>query len=145
MADSLLLLLVALLALLLLVALAGWWRSSRRAGVASRSRNAGAQRGEAFAEELLTDQGFRILERQVRRQGTFYIDGEAIDFDVRVDLLVERGGEQFVAEVKTGTLAPDPCHPPTRRQLREYAELFPECGLLLVDADMGEVLEVEFG
>jgi hypothetical protein len=76
--------------------------------------------------------------------GTVWIDGEPVDFGVRVDLLLERDGQPFVAEVKTGDLAPDPRHGPTRRQLREYADLLPDHGILLVDVEAGAVHEVEF-
>ena len=77
-------------------------------------------------------------------QGCIWLDGEAQDFEVRIDLLVQRDDQVFVAEVKTGVLAPDPAYPPTRRQLREYAGLFDDCGLLLVDVEAGTVTEVCF-
>lgn len=111
---------------------------------ASRARVSRALDGEADAERLLEDLGFRVLDRQVPLTGTLWLDGEPVEFGVRLDLLVERRGREFVAEVKTGDRAPDPAWGPTRRQLREYATLLPDHGLLLVDVEAGEVVEVEF-
>jgi hypothetical protein len=141
--DPQLLIIVGLVALVFV--LVGLLVQARaRAGAASRRRNARALAGETDAEALLASQGFRIRGRQVAFPGTVWIDGEPVDFGVRVDLLLERDGQPFVAEVKTGDLAPDPRHGPTRRQLREYADLLPDHGILLVDVEAGAVHEVEF-
>jgi hypothetical protein len=119
-------------------------RARGRWGRRSRARVGRALDGEADAERLLEDLGYRILDRQVPVSGTLWLDGEPVDFGVRLDLLVERRGRPFVAEVKTGDRAPDPTWGPTRRQLREYATLLPDHGVLLVDVEAGEVVEVEF-
>ena len=63
---------------------------------------------------------------------------------MRLDLEVERSGQLYVAEVKTGTLAPDPTLAATRRQLREYAALLPDHGMLLVDMESETITEVDF-
>lgn len=144
MSPELLTALLGLLVLLCLVLALGWWASARRAGVASRARNAVAQGGEAEAEALLEAHGFEVLDRQQRRRGTVLVAGEPVDFEVRVDLLLTRQGERFVAEIKTGEVAPDPGHPPTRRQLREYAALFPDHRVILVDVARGRIVEVGF-
>jgi hypothetical protein len=141
--DIQMLMIVALLALVVLLCVLLSW-ALRRAGGASRARNSRALRGEEEAEELLEAWGYRVIDRQVREWSHVWLDGEACDFEVRADLLVERGSQQFVAEVKTGTLAPDPGYPPTRRQLREYARVFDDCGILLVDMEAGTVTEVSF-
>ncbi len=141
------LLIVGLLALVLLLCLALAWsmrRASQSLGRASHSRNMRAQAGEEEAEELLESLGYRIVDRQVRDWGQVWLDGELHEFEVRADLLVSRDSDQFVAEVKTGMLAPDPGYPPTRRQLREYSRVFDDCGILLVDVDEGTVTEVCF-
>ena len=119
-------------------------RAEQRGSRRSRRRTRRAVDGEQEAEALLEAEGYRILKRQHGRRSCLWVDGELLEFGVRVDLLVERDGETFVAEIKTGTRAPDPRHGPTRRQLREYAALFPECGLLLVDVDEERVQEIEF-
>lgn len=141
--DSQLLIIVGLIALVFV--LTGLLAQARtRAGAASRGRNARALAGEADAEDLLEEHGFRIRGRQVAFPGTVWIDGEPVDFGIRVDLVLERDGQDYVAEVKTGELAPDPRHGPTRRQLREYADLLPNHGVLLVDVEAGAVHTVEF-
>ena len=141
--DAQLAIIVGLLALVfVLLGLLGQARA--RAGRASRGRNARALQGETDAEALLESLGFRIQGRQVGYSGTVWVDGDPVDYGIRVDLVLERSGEFFVAEVKTGELAPDPRHGPTRRQLREYAALLPDHGILLVDVEAGAVHEVQF-
>ncbi len=136
-----LLLVLSLLCLILVMALR---MSLRKGSKASRARNLHAQQGEALAERLLQRQGFSIVDRQVARSWSVDVDGEILEANVRADLLVEKGGRTFVAEVKTGSLAPDPLYPPTRRQLLEYLFVFDPDGLLLVDVDNRAVHEVVF-
>lgn len=127
-----------------------WLVMARRtgaAGRASRRRNRVALQGEADAEALLASYGYRVVDRQVRALWWMVVDGEEHELEVRADLLVEdveHPGRQLVAEVKTGTLAPDPTWPATRRQLLEYSLVFAPMGVLLVDLERGEVVEVEF-
>jgi len=100
-----------------------------------------------------------VLDRQVPAIWWIEVDGAMIESEVRADLLVARdlveadtggGGaeagaeERFVAEVKTGSKAPDPNFPATRRQLLEYAHVFAPYGVLLVDAEAGTIREVCF-
>lgn len=118
---------------------ARWWR-----GLASRARNRVARQGEYTAEEILKRAGYRIIGRQVTANWIMEIDGIPTSVEVRADLLVRRGGRTFVAEVKTGNRAPDPGHPPTRRQLLEYALVFGSDKVLLVDAQAGELRAVAF-
>lgn len=135
-----------LFALLLaaLVLLALWvFALSRRGSARSRARVRRAQRGEAAAERLLEELGYTIVERQARGRWTLWLDGEAEEVEVRADLIVERDGLRFVAEVKTGDLATDPLYPPTRRQLLEYWVAFEPDGLLLVDVEAERVIGVE--
>jgi hypothetical protein len=126
----------------LLVALL--WRARARWSRASRRRNHHALEGEREAEDLLTARGFRVLDRQAAYTSTMWVDGEPVDFGIRVDLVVEKRGRTFIAEVKTGERAPNPAWGPTRRQLREYATLLPDHGLLLVDVEAGDVLSIHF-
>ncbi len=134
------LLLFALLAITLAIA----WRFATQASRASTRRNTRARRAEDAAEHLLEACGFTILERQATRQWSFEVDGETQVAGVRADLLVSRDDRLFVAEVKTGSLAPNPCHPATRRQLLEYWFVYEPDGLLLVDMERHEVREVCF-
>ena len=96
------------------------------------------------AEVLLEDRGYTVLERQVRCVWWIEVDGEEEAVDLRADLLVERDGERFVVEVKTGVNAPDPAFPPTRRQLLEYSLAFAPYRILLVDIEEEEIMEVHF-
>jgi len=107
-----------------------------------RARRASA--GELAAEELLEAHGYTVLDRQVRCVWWMEVDGEEEEVELRADLLVERDGERFIAEVKTGVQAPDPAFPPTRRQLLEYRLAFDPYRVLLVDIEGGEIMEVTF-
>ena len=115
-------------------------RGHRRA--VARARRAGA--GEQHAEQILEEAGYQVLERQVRCIWWMEVNGEEEEFEIRADLLVERNGERFIAEVKTGEKATDPSFPPTRRQLLEYRLAFDPHRVLLVDAEAEEIMEVSF-
>ncbi len=115
-------------------------RGSRRSKRTTRH----ALAAETRAEALLEDLGYEVVERQAGRAWSFLVDGEAVEASVRADLLVQRDGALYVAEVKTGSRAPDPCFPATRRQLLEYLMVFQPDGLLLVDMEQETVMEVEF-
>ena len=115
-------------------------RPSRRA----RRRLKKALRGEHEAERLLEARGFRIEARQHPAELTLVVDGAPLTVGVRADLIVRRGDARYVAEVKTGSVAPRLEHAPTRRQLLEYALAFDVDGVLLVEPEAGVVREVEF-
>ncbi len=141
--DVSIIIIVLLVVLVLFLVALGRWRSgagSRRA--VQRAQR--AQAGEADAEDLLIAAGYRIVDRQVRCLWWMDVEGEEEEFELRADLLVEKDGERFIAEVKTGQRAPDPAYPPTRRQLLEYRLAFHPYGVLLVDAEAGEILSVDF-
>lgn len=135
---------LVLLALALLFAALGWWRATRRVGRENRARQVRAFAGESAAEALLAAHGFRIVDRQVTARFEMTVDGEPVVVTNRCDLLVERGGSTFVADVKTGVRATDPTHPATRRQLLEYALVHEADGVLLVDMEADRVVEVDF-
>ncbi|MGZ3418820.1 MAG: hypothetical protein ACXWUG_25675 [Polyangiales bacterium] len=122
----------------------GIWISSLFRSSASRGRNQVAQRGETEAEAILEALGYRVVERQARAGWSIVVDGEEQAVEVRADLIVSRKGRTFVAEVKTGSLAPDPTHPPTRRQLLEYSLVFGADEVLLVDVPARAVRSVSF-
>ncbi|HJN76938.1 MAG TPA: hypothetical protein QGF58_23640 [Myxococcota bacterium] len=137
--------LLLLLAAVIAIALAIAWRiAATRASRRSKRRTRKAIEAEGRAEKLLGRAGFSILDRQVAGHWTLLVDGEEVEAGVRADLLVGRGGQIYVAEVKTGERAPDPSFPATRRQLLEYLHVFQPDGLLLVDMERERVLEVEF-
>jgi hypothetical protein len=122
-------------------------RGRYRQGIGSRRAVARAHRalaGEEDAEALLEADGFTIIDRQVSCLWWITVDGEEEEVELRADLLVERDGERFIAEVKTGSKAPDPAFPPTRRQLLEYRLAFDPYGVLLVDVEAGAIYLVGF-
>ncbi|MCA9685720.1 MAG: hypothetical protein KC457_26320 [Myxococcales bacterium] len=128
-----------LIGILLALWLARAWRRGR-----SRRRLRRARRGEIAAEALLRRRGYRILDDQVRRSCHMFVDGDRLDYEVRADLLATRGAKTYVVEVKTGSKAPNPRGAATRRQLREYAAVYPVDGLLLADMSAGELHEIHF-
>jgi hypothetical protein len=113
-------------------------RGSRR----TRARMRRAVRGEHDAEALLEANGYTIRGRQVRTELEYVVDGAPCRFEVRADFVAERDGRAWIAEVKTGTLAPRLTTPATRRQLLEYAHAFDGAGVLLVDAEGARIAEV---
>ena len=111
--------------------------------LAAAARRSRAADGEAGAFRLLERAGYEVLERQVPGSWTVRADGEALTFGLRADYLVAAAGKRYIAEVKTGRLAPRLSHGPTRRQLLEYGAAFDVDGVLLVDADAGTLTHVE--
>lgn len=138
-------LVVAALCAMLLSLLAGFALARRAASRRSRARNRLAQRGEGEAVRLLERAGYAVEGRSVAREARLLFDGEPLTFGVRADLLARcRHGRLHVVEVKTGGLAPDPRHGPTRRQLLEYSLIFGTPHILLVDMETRRIHEVGF-
>jgi hypothetical protein len=104
-----------------------------------------AIRGERDAERLLERDGYVVIDRQVQGAWLVFLDDQPIDVELVADLLVERDGERFVAEVKTGTKAPRIQTARTRRQLLEYAHAFDVDGVILVDMAAMVAHRVHFG
>ncbi len=117
-------------------------RAARRRVMRVRRERGAA--GEARAEALLTGLGYAVLGRQVAARYDLDVDGEPFDVALRADYVVERDDRRYVAEVKTGRLAPRLDTPATRRQLLEYRVAFAVSGVLLVDAESGAVRTVTF-
>jgi hypothetical protein len=101
-------------------------------------------RGERHAERLLHRLGYAVCERQVATSWSVTCDDEVHEVALRADLLVERDGKRYVAEVKTGRVAPRLATAATRRQLLEYRIAYDVDGILLVDAEAGRVMHVDF-
>jgi hypothetical protein len=134
-----------LFGVLLLVAIGLWLAIQRAYGRAQRRRRwARSQAAELEAPRLLRDLGYEVLGAQVPGKYTLIVDGEPISFALRADYLVERNDLTYVAEVKSGKLAPRLNHGSTRRQLLEYLIAFQTDGVLLVDGETQRVHEVVF-
>ena len=110
----------------------------------ARRRWARAAAGEIEAEDLLADHGFAIVDRQAGLLWSIDCDGEPHPVELRADLLVERDGRRYVAEVKTGISAPLLTNAATRRQLLEYCVAYQVDSVLLVDIDEQAIREVTF-
>lgn len=125
--------LVLLGALVLLQTLRLWWARARPRWRIDKHRRQGAH-GEVLAERLLTEQGYRVVARQISTRYALLVDGEPQEFALRADFLVERRGRRYVAEAKLGEHAGRLDTSATRRQVLEYCLAFDVPGVLLVDA-----------
>ena len=121
-----------------------WSRARGRVGRNNRRRLRVAQRGERAAERLLKRAGYTIVARQVTGRWSLEVDGKPIPVHARADLIVRRGRQTWVADVKTGASAPNPALPATRRQLLEYLFAFDVDGALIVDMSARRIREVSF-
>ena len=101
-------------------------------------------RGERDAERVLRAHGYAIRERQARRRYSMLVDASRRSAEVCFDFIVERGGEELVAEVKTGSSAPRIERAETRRQLLEYQLATGARCVLLVDPDARTISEISF-
>jgi hypothetical protein len=135
--------LAAAIVFLIVLAIARRWRA-RRARAAARRRSDRSLAGEAEAERLLARLGFEVLDRQVGLDWAIECDGEDHPVLLRADLLVERDGRRYVAEVKTGISAPLLTNAATRRQLLEYCVAYRVESVLLVDVETDSVREISF-
>lgn len=136
-------------ALVLLVLVWAWLtlrarlRKHRRSGVAKR-RARHAVAAEKRALPLLAREGYEVEQIQPRRTFRFHVDGVLEEVELRADLLVRKGCERLVADVKTGNVAPKISHAPTRRQLLEYRVAYQVDGVLLVDMAKNVIHRIDF-
>jgi hypothetical protein len=130
-------------AVLLVVALLRWLAARGRSRVAKRRARV-ALAGEHRAEALLAAAGFVVEGRQVPHLWRIAVDDDVHEAALRCDFVVVRDGERWVAEVKTGEVAPRLATAATRRQILEYQVAYAATGVALVDATLGTVTEVRF-
>jgi hypothetical protein len=129
------------------IALGAWlalWLRDLRERMRGRAVQRQGARGERDAERMLKAAGYAIRERQARRSYRLELDGALRNVEVAFDFIVERAGEQLVAEVKTGHSAPRIDRAETRRQLLEYQLVTGTRCVLLVDPTAGTISEVTF-
>jgi len=112
------------------------WRLAQRAEHAASA--------EAWAAHLLRDAGYDILGAQVKTSYVLGVDRREMVIGLRADYVVRRKGRTFVAEVKSGRYAPSLETAATRRQLLEYLLAFDVDGVLLVDAEAGQIQQITF-
>ncbi len=132
-------------AAVLLVVLVLRWLAARGRSRMARHRARVALAGEHRAEALLAAAGFTVEGRQVPHLWRIAVDDDVHEAALRCDFVVRRDGERWVAEVKTGEVAPRLATAATRRQLLEYQVAYDAEGVVLVDATSGTVTEVRFG
>ena len=107
------------------------------------SSRAQGRKGEEDAAKWLKDFGFERLESQTERNFHYFVNGMAHNFRVRPDFIAHYQGQAWLIEVKTGKSA-SPSEQSTRRQIREYAQLWPHHRYALLDATQGVLHEVSF-
>jgi hypothetical protein len=117
-----------------------WWR-----GLWLRRQMGDARIAEEEAGQLLEAKGFKVIGRQKRAEVITYVDGKPHIGYVQADFIATRRDKVYVAEVKTGSYAPDITEPSTRRQLLEYDFVYKPDGILLVDMTERRIHLIEFG
>lgn len=134
---------VALSALGLGALTALWWSHGSRAR-RDRRRFKRAAKAERDAITLATRAGYRVLRTQVEGKVRVEIDDELHEVKVRADMLLQRDGRRYIAEVKSGRVASDALSANTRRQLLEYAFAFEAQGVLFFDMERRRIQRVQF-
>ena len=71
------------------------------------------------------------------------VDDELRKFKLRPDLLVEKDGIRYIAEIKTGEVA-NPSNRNTRRQLHEYSYYSGHDIILLLDPTEKSIKRISF-
>lgn len=120
------------------------WLHQARLRLKLRRRFRHAREAETEAPALLRELGYEVLGAQVSGSYVVELDAEPLHVPLRADYLVARAGHTFVAEVKSGRLAPKLTSATTRRQLLEYSVAFQVDGVLLIDAESRRVHQVMF-
>ena len=115
-----------------------WWKNFLFMLVRNRGK-----KGERTSIKLLEKNGYKVLDEQIKLNGYFFIDDELNEFDLRPDLLVEKDGIQYIAEIKTGEVA-NPSNRNTRRQLHEYSYYSNQDIVLLVDPIKKSIKRLSF-
>ena len=133
-----------LLAALACLAALAWWLARTRTRRGNAARAHVAAHAEVAAERLLSRKGYRVVDRQVTGRVHLLVDGRPVSAVCRADLLVERHGQRWVAEIKSSGAGTRPEHAATRRQLLEYRLAFPVEGVLLVDMAARRIRRVAF-
>ena len=115
-----------------------WWKNFLFRLLRKRGK-----KGERTSIKLLEKNGYKILDEQIKLNGSLFIDGELSEFDLRPDLLLEKDGIKYIAEIKTGNVA-NPSNRNTRRQLLEYSYYSDQDIILLVDPIKKTIKELSF-
>ncbi|RYD04433.1 hypothetical protein N752_13750 [Desulforamulus aquiferis] len=115
------------------------WRSH-----SARRRVLKAGKAEAAARKFLESEGYSVLAVQERVPIITKVNGKANRSHIQADLIVQKGKEVFVVDVKTGDVAQRPASPENRRQLLEYYLVYRTDGVLVLDMDSKKLYRMEF-
>ena len=115
-----------------------WWKNFLFTLLRRRGK-----KGEKASIKLLEKNGYRILKEQIKLDGYILVDDALSKFELRPDLLVEKDGIRYIAEIKTGEVA-NPSNRNTRRQLHEYSYYSGQDIILLVDPKKNSIKRVSF-
>jgi hypothetical protein len=116
------------------------WQRRRRL----RGQVLDAQASERAAVRLVEKSGYRVESTQVSRQWTLWANGEPLHVRLRADMILRKGKQRFVADVKLGQQASQLRTIATRRQLLEYRMAYDVDGVLLIDMAREAIVRVEF-
>ena len=115
-----------------------WWKNFLFMLLRKRGK-----KGEINSIKLLKKKGYKVLDEQIRLNGYFFIDDALNKFELRPDLLVEKEGIKYIAEIKTGDVA-NPVNRNCRRQLHEYSYYSGHDVVLLVDPIKKTIKKINF-
>ncbi len=101
------------------------------------------RKGEGDAIKLLNSEGYKIIDEQVSFPGFLFENNKKVEYLVKPDFLVEKNGEKFIAEVKTGASAFIQ-NRNTRRQILEYSHLNQNKTVLLIDIENKKIKKIDF-
>jgi hypothetical protein len=138
---------IAILASAIGLAIGAWlavvFRRARET-IRARAHNKRGKRAEQAAGRLLEDRGYRLVARQSRK--TYLVRQGETDQPVEliIDYVVEKDGERFAAEVKTGGATAGIERADTRRQLLEYQLALGCRRVLLVDPERSQISVLAF-
>ena len=101
------------------------------------------RKGEGIAVKLLNKEGYEVLDEQVSFPGFLFENNKKVEYFVKPDFLVEKDGEKYIAEVKTGASALIQ-NRNTRRQILEYSYLNQNKTVLLIDIESRKIKKIDF-
>ena len=115
-----------------------WWRKFLFMLLRRRGK-----KGEKASIKLLEKNGYKILKEQIKLDGFLLVDDELRKFELRQDLLIEKDGIRYIAEIKTGEIA-NPSNRNIRRQLHEYSYYSGHDIISLVDPIEKSIKRISF-
>ncbi len=124
--------------------LSGIWCHKKILSLIQSRRFKKGRKAEKNSRKILEDKGYRVVTAQKKSEASVILDGRNLRYHVRADFLVKKDGKEYIVEVKSGKKAPDILYTPTRRQMLEYYELFPDHDLILLDMNRKELKKVSF-